>query len=194
MTLRLVASTTAATGVFLRFDILEFEDEKGRRVLRDVVRHPGGVGVLAIEEDKVFLVRQHRAPFRREIVEIPAGKLDPPDEDPFEAARRECREELGADPGRLTPLTQILTSPGYTDEVLHLYVAEDLSWGIRSPDGIEEENAVVVTLSTSEALRLIESGELTDAKTQVALLLWNQRRLSELAATTDTGEEEEEQP
>ncbi len=176
MNLQLAATRTAGAGVFLRLDVLEFESKDGRRVLRDVVRHPGGVAVLAVEDDRVWLVRQHRAPFQRDVIEIPAGKLDPSDVYPLEAARRECREELGAEPGRLTLLTTLMTSPGYTDEVLHLFLAENLEWGLRHPDGIEEEHATIFSISIDEALRQIEAGELTDAKTQVALLLWNQHR------------------
>jgi ADP-ribose pyrophosphatase len=109
-------------------------------------------------------------------MEIPAGRLDPGDRTPEEAARRELLEELGATASEWTALGEMLPSPGYSDEVIHLFAAQGLSFGDRRPDGSEERQAALVPLPAAEALLRIGTGDLTDAKTQLALLLWDRKR------------------
>jgi ADP-ribose pyrophosphatase len=173
---RLLGWRRLARGVFLRFHRQHLIGGDGTPVTRDVVRHPGGVGILAIEGDRVWLVTQRRAPFGSEVMEIPAGRLDPGDRTPEEAARRELLEELGATASEWTALGEMLPSPGYSDEVIHLFAAQGLSFGDRRPDGSEERQAVLVPLPAAEALLRIGTGDLTDAKTQLALLLWDRKR------------------
>ena len=99
----------------------------GSEAPREVVDHNGGVAVLALDgENNVFTVTQYRYVFGRNTVEIPAGKLDHPGEDPASAGLRELEEETGAVPGRYESLGRILPSPGCYGEVLHLYLARDL--------------------------------------------------------------------
>lgn len=101
----------------------------GRTSVREVADHPGGVAIVALDEnDNVLTVKQYRYVFSRVLEEIPAGKLER-GEDPDEAALRELREETGATPKRMTNLGKLLVSPGCYSEVLHLYLAEGLSFG-----------------------------------------------------------------
>ena len=167
---------TLAEGTFLHFEELTLVSASGAETRRDVIRHPGGVAVLPVEGDRLWLIRQHRAPFDEPMDEIPAGKLDARDDDPEEAARRELAEELGATAQRWTHLATMAPSPGYTDEVLEIYAAEGLEFGDRAPDGLEEEESTVRSVSFEEAIDRIDAGTLTDAKTLVAVLQWNRRR------------------
>lgn len=175
MSFRLVGRRHLATGVFLRLERIHLLAPDGLPVARDVVRHPGGVAILPVGEDRIWFVVQERAPYRREVLEIPAGKIDPSDTTPVEAARRELAEELGAFVDRLETLGVMYPSPGYTDEVIHLYLAEGIVPRERQPDGAEERFAQVASLSIEEALSRVERGEIPDAKTQLALLLWARR-------------------
>ncbi|CAN5735564.1 NUDIX hydrolase [soil metagenome] len=165
-----------AEGAFLRFEELTVRSRSGSTVRRDVIRHPGGVAVLPVEGDNVWLIRQYRVALGRLVDEIPAGKLDTSDTDPETAARRELEEELGAVAGSWAHLATFSPSPGYTDEVIEIYAAENLQFGERRPDGAEEHEAVLLAMPIDEALDSIDNGTITDAKTQVALLAWNRRR------------------
>ncbi|HEX2403191.1 MAG TPA: NUDIX hydrolase, partial [Acidimicrobiia bacterium] len=112
----------------------------------------------------------------RRLLEIPAGKLDPAEKNLEAAARRELAEEIGASADALQHLTNMLPSPGYTDETIHIFAATGLRFGERQPDGAEERGLEVVTLTLDESLDSIEGGEIADAKTQIAILLWVRRR------------------
>lgn len=176
MTFRRLGSRLAGSGIFLRLERLHLLAPDGTAVARDVLRHPGGVAVLPVEGERLWFVRQYRVAVGAELLEIPAGKLDRGDLSVEEAARRELAEELGATAGRLERITSMHPSPGYTDEVIHIFLAEDVTLGERAPEGIEEHHAELVSLTTEEALRSIGTGEITDAKTLIALLAWAQRR------------------
>ncbi|MCB2223042.1 MAG: NUDIX hydrolase [Actinobacteria bacterium] len=141
----------------------------GRWMVREVVRHPGSVVVVPWDGEAVTLVEQYRHPAGRRVLEVPAGKLDVPGEAPEDAARRECIEEVGLDPGRLTPLHDCLASPGYTDEFSHLYLAEDLAPVAPDPQGVEEEQAATVRLTAPEVAAGLASGRFDDAKTIICL-------------------------
>ncbi|MGH8957339.1 MAG: NUDIX hydrolase [Acidimicrobiia bacterium] len=175
MNLSVLGHRRLATGVFLAYDRRYLIDEN-HSVARDVVRHPGGIAILPVDEETVWLVSQFRTAAGKRLFEIPAGKLDPAERDLGAAASRELSEEIGATAAELSHLTSMLPSPGYTDETIHIYAATGLRFGERQPDGAEERGMEVVTRSLSEALDSIESGEIVDAKTQIALLLWARRR------------------
>jgi ADP-ribose pyrophosphatase len=133
------------------------------------------VAVLPIEGDRVWLISQWRTAVDAQVLEVPAGKLDPNDRYLPAAAARELAEEVGATAEELIFLTSMFPSPGYTDEVIHIYAARGLTFGDRTPDGAEEHEAKVVSLPLGEALRSIETGEIRDSKTQIALLIWAAR-------------------
>lgn len=175
MTFHILGHRRLGSGVFIRLDRQHLIAPDGHALRRDVVRHPGGVAVLPIQGETAYFVSQRRAPFADAVLEIPAGKREP-GIDPAELARRELAEEIGAEAEGLSLLTVIYPSPGYSDEVIHIFAAHGLRFGTRAPDGAEEREAKVVTLSIDDALSRIERGELRDAKTQVALLSWAKRR------------------
>ena len=175
MTLRLLGHRRLASGVFLHLDRRYLLDNSGRAVARDVVRHPGGVAVLPVQDDRVWLISQFRTAVEARVLEVPAGKLDASDRHLPSAAARELAEEIGASAEEMIFLTSMYPSPGYTDEVIHIFAARGLSFSDRSPDGAEEQDAVVVALPLSEAVRRIETGGIRDSKTQIALLLWAAR-------------------
>lgn len=175
MSLPVLGHRRLATGVFLSYDRRYLIDED-RAVARDVVRHPGGIAILPIENDEVWLVAQFRTAAGRQVLEVPAGRLDPLDTEPLQAARRELAEEIGASAANWRHLTSMLPSPGYTDETIHVYAASGLAFTERQPDGAEERSLEIVRCSLAEAFDSIDRGEIVDAKTQIALLLWARRR------------------
>lgn len=175
----MLGSRTVGRGKILDYQRLHLLTDNGISVVRDVVRHRGGVGILPVWGEEVTLIRQYRAAVGEDVLEIPAGKLEEDEMEPVEAARRELLEETGLVAERMIDLGEILPSPGYTDERISLFAAEGLAEGRRSPDGAEEEVAKVDRVNFREALEMIESGDIRDAKTVVALLRWTARPSSE---------------
>lgn len=140
----------------------------GKEAVREVVRHPGGVIILPLDrEGNVHMVRQFRYAVGRSLLEIPAGKLEY-GEDPFSAAQRELSEEIGAQAACWTPLGSLLPTPGFCDEVQHLYLARELSFGRTHPD--EDEFLEQVTMPFEQAFTMAADGRLQDSKTVAALL------------------------
>jgi ADP-ribose pyrophosphatase len=140
----------------------------GRSVELDIVRHPGAAAIVPFEDARsVLLIRQFRHAAGGFIWEIPAGKLD--GDAPEVCARRELAEEAGRRAGRLVHLSSILTTPGFTDEVIHLYAAFDLT---PVPQALEHDEVIeVVPTPLARALEMIYAGELRDAKSALALML-----------------------
>ena len=142
--------------------------------LREVVRHPGGVSVVALDGDGcIYLVRQFRYPFQEHLWELPAGKLEP-GEEPLPAARRELSEETGLEAERWTELCSLFATPGYCTEKLHLFLAEGLRQGQAHPD--PNEFLDVARMPLDEVLARIDRGEIRDAKTVVGALQADRRR------------------
>ena len=137
----------------------------GNPCQREVVEHTGGVAIIAEYQGKIALVRQYRYPYAEPILEIPAGKLNP-GEDPLACGKRELEEETGLTAKRWIDLGMIYPSPGYTDEKLYLYRAEELAEGNRHPD--DDEFLDVVWMTPSELDAAVRSGEIKDAKTVIA--------------------------
>lgn len=167
------------TGRIFNVDRLQVQLPDGRNAIRDVVRHPGAVAVVALtEEGRICLVRQYRTALGRVTVEIPAGKLDP-GEDPLECASRELLEETGMEAEKIAYLTTIATSDGFTDELIHIYMATGLSFSKSSPDADEFINVDLVEVG--ELIDAVLDGRIEDAKTVVGALLCDaiSRRLSE---------------
>jgi ADP-ribose pyrophosphatase len=148
----------------------------GRPVRRDVVLHPGAVAILPLlDGGRVCLLRNQRPNVSETLWEIPAGTLEPGE--PVEtAAARELAEETGYRAGRLEKVTEFFPSPGVLSEKTHLFVARDLTPGAMRPEADEDLEPQVVTWA--QALAWVMDGTIRDAKTLVALLLWEKRSLA----------------
>lgn len=140
----------------------------GHQSTREVVDHPGGVCVLALDDqERVLVVSQFRYPYGEVLRELPAGKLEY-GEDPAQAAIRELREETGAVAGTFQPLGELYPSPGYCGEIIRMYLARDLSFGDTDPD--EDEFLGLERVPFSQLVEQVMSGEIKDAKTIAAVL------------------------
>ncbi len=157
-------------GRVLNLRVDELDVEGGRRVRREVIEHPGAVTIVAFDDqERLLLVRQYRHPVGGNLLELPAGTLDPGD-DPESCAFRELQEETGYRPGRLERLGGFYLAPGYCTEYQNIFLASDLTESRLAPD--EDEQIEVVPLPLEETLRMVEAGEIEDAKTVAALLLY----------------------
>lgn len=163
-----VESQVVYRGVIVNVRMDRAELINGKVVNREVVEHPGGVCVLPLHDDgTVSVVRQFRYPFQQVVTELPAGKLER-GEDHRLCGLRELEEEVGMIPGEFLYLGCLYTSPGFSNEVLHMYLARDLRQGTVHPD--EDEFLETDRMPLSELLDRVMSGEIQDAKT-VALVL-----------------------
>ena len=141
----------------------------GAEATREIIRHVGAVCVLPLTADgKVVVERQFRYPMNEVITEIPAGKLDSPDEDPFEAIKRELREETGATADKWTCLGPFYPAAAYSDERIWMYLAEDLHFGQQDLDKDEFLDVTLVPLE--ELVEQVMAGQIPDAKTQTAVM------------------------
>lgn len=158
--------------VHLRVDTVRFPDGTSGEL--EVIRHSGASAVLPIlgtvgePDPEVLLIHQYRYATGGYLYEVPAGRPDFVGEDWEVCARRELEEETGLVAGRLTRLTTLWTTPGFTDEKIHIFLAEDLTEGTISRD--VDEFIELVRLPLSAAMRMVETGEISDAKTLCALL------------------------
>ena len=169
LTERTLSSREIYSGRIVRLRLDDVRLPNGETARREVVDHPGGVGILALDaKGRVPLVRQYRYAFSRVVTEIPAGKLEPGEGDPLAAAKRELREEVGAEAARWDDLGTLLPSPGCYGEILHLYLARDLTFGAQSPD--PDEFLEVEYVPLQELLLRCLRDELHDAKTVAAVL------------------------
>lgn len=144
----------------------------GKTALREVVTHPGASAVLAVLEGELLLIRQYRTPISGELLEIPAGKLDH-GEDPKNCAFRELEEETGYRTENLEFLGLIHTSPGFSDETIHLFFTDALKIGNLQLD--EDEFITIEKIPLDRLSQLMSQGRITDAKTLAALALGWQR-------------------
>ena len=183
LTERLVDSTIVHRGHYLEVRVETTERADGSRHRRDVVRHPGAVAVVALDDaDRLLLVRQWRQPVGRSLLEIPAGTLDRDPatgavEDPELASRRELEEETGYRATSWEKLGTFWTAPGFASEQMHLYVATDLvaaGHGRLTPD--VDEVLELVRLPVDDALAAAERGDIHDAKTLIGILLFGRRQ------------------
>jgi len=154
--------------VNIRVDTVE--KAGGKKTTRDVVEHSDCIAVVAIDEqDNVLLVRQFRYPVDRFLLEIPPGGIDP-GEEPIDSVRRELQEEIGYLPRKIDKLGGFYSIPGYGTEYLHCFVASDLVPGRLMAE--DTEDIELVCVSPDEIPRLITSGEICDAKSIAALLMF----------------------
>ena len=148
----------------------QVELENGCMVSREVVEHHGGVAVIALDEsDRLLLVRQYRYGSGRELLELPAGKLNP-GENPRECGIRELAEETGYLAGHCELLVRIIPTPAYNSEEISIYTASDLSFVQQNPD--PDEFLSVERLSLEQALELCMAGKISDSKTLAGILMY----------------------
>jgi ADP-ribose pyrophosphatase len=140
----------------------------GPRIDYDVIRHPGGVGILAVLDGKILLVKQLRPALGRDTLEIPAGKLEY-GEDPKEAAIRELNEETGYACEDMKCIQTFASTPGFCDEILHIYQAVGLHEAQNRLAMDEDEDIELVWLPLEQALAMALSSQLEDAKTLIAI-------------------------
>lgn len=140
----------------------------GKPCTREVVEHPGGVCVAALtDENELIFVRQYRYPYSKEVLELPAGKLEY-GEDPFEAGKRELQEETGAVAGKYIDFGIFYPTPGYCGEIIYLYAASELTFIGQNLD--EDEFLNVEKIHIDKAVEMVMAGEIPDGKTQVLVL------------------------
>jgi ADP-ribose pyrophosphatase len=172
------ARTTAHRRVYdghvLDLDVDDVEEPGGVRGRREVVRHRGSVAMLPVDADgRVLLVRQYRYAVASYVWELPAGRLDA-GETPEEGARRELVEEAGLEAGRVEPVLSFFTTPGFCDEVIHVFRATDLRTVSARPE--EDERIELTWFTLEDALAMIDRGAIKEGKTLIALLREQTRR------------------
>lgn len=162
MTEKHLSTERKYNGLIVNVDVDQALSPSGRTVKREVVHHPGGLGIVPIDpEGKVIMVRQYRYAMGKVVLEIPAGKKEP-GEDFLLGAARELSEEIGAE-GTLIPMGEALASPGISTEVIHLYLATDLTFGPTHPD--PDEFLEIVHIPMDEVVDMIYRNEIIDQKT-----------------------------
>ncbi|MDH5160014.1 NUDIX hydrolase [Heyndrickxia oleronia] len=156
-------------GKVVRLQIDDVELPNGKTSKREIIKHPGAVAVLALTpENKIVLVEQYRKPMERALVEIPAGKLEP-GEKPEVTAVRELEEETGYECNRLDHIISFYTSPGFADELIHLYLATGLRKKENPRSADEDEFVELIEVSLEEAIQLVKEQKIFDAKTAYAI-------------------------
>lgn len=171
MGFRSIGGEEAWSGRMIRVRVERFRHEDGQEVTREVAVHPGAAVIVAHDGDSVYMVAQPReAVGEQSLVELPAGKVDP-GEEPLDAARRELAEEIGRAAGSWELLKRCYASPGFSDEIYHLYLATDL--GDAEARAEDDEQIRVETVPLDELDRAIE--RCNDAKSLVGLLLLRDR-------------------
>jgi ADP-ribose pyrophosphatase len=156
-------------GNIIDVDLLTVTLPDGRETTRDIVRHPGAAAVIPLnEKGEIYMVRQFRKPLDAVSLEIPAGKLDG-EEDPIVCAGRELKEETGLTANRLTFLVSIHSTPGFSDEVIHLFAATGLTEGNSCAD--EDEFITTEKYPVGRLLDMVLEGKITDAKSIIGIFL-----------------------
>lgn len=160
-----ITSEKKFEGRIINVEVLDVELPDGKKGYREIVNHPGGVGIVALTDDnKILMVRQFRKPIEKDIIEIPAGKLEK-GEDPLVCGRRELEEETGYKAKEFVSLGYLYPSPGFANEVTHLYLAWGLEKGNVNPD--EDEYLDVLEVPVQEVYSAIMKNEINDAKTVI---------------------------
>lgn len=172
MEIKTIGSTRAFEGRVFEVFVDQVEYPSGTRASREVVHHPGGSAVVPLlENGRILLVEQFRYPFRKRLLELPAGRLEP-GEDPAETALRELREETGMIAAGCEPLARIYPTPGFCDEIIHIFLARDMTQAQSTPTREEGElHLTVRDISLAEAVQQIDTGEIRDSKTIIGVLL-----------------------
>jgi len=149
------------------------DPKTGFRIKRSVVRHAGSAVMMAVDrKQRILLVRQYRLPADQYLWELPAGRLDP-GEKPLQAARRELKEETGYRARKWTKLASYFVSPGYVQERMTIFLAEELIAGEATP--MDDERIETRWFTKKELSEMIEAGKIDDAKTLIGFLSWRSR-------------------
>ncbi|MBF6065755.1 NUDIX hydrolase [Nocardia terpenica] len=166
-----VSSRTVYSGAILALRLDQVAMPGGRVVEREVIEHHGAVAVAAVDDDgNLVLINQYRHPIGRRLLELPAGLLDKPGEDPLVAARRELAEETGLAARDWAVLVDVALSPGFTDEALRIYLATGLSETDRPEPELEEADIQLVRMPVEEAVRAALAGEIVNATAVAGVL------------------------
>jgi len=167
----ILGSNRVWDGGFLHVDEVELKMPNGDVVTHEVLRHPGAVAIIAVNEaGQVLLVRQWRTTLERVTLEIPAGKLEP-GEDPQECALRELQEETGYSAGSIRYLIPVACAAGYSDEIIHIYLASKLQPGVAHPD--QDEFVEPLWMDLNELVDMVLDGHIEDSKTIIGALAWD---------------------
>jgi ADP-ribose pyrophosphatase len=168
------------TGRVISLDVDKVEFPNGTVGELEMIRHPGASAIVPLLDSadsgdpQVLLIRQYRYASGGYLYEIPAGRLDP-GETPSECAIRELREETGYSTSEVTLLTSFYTTPGFTDEIIHIFVASNLKSGSATPES--DEILELRPTALREAVEMVRSGEIVDGKTMIGILLAGSRYL-----------------
>lgn len=167
------------TGKIFNLDIEEVRLPNGQTAKREIVHHHGAVAVMAFVNDCLLLVEQWREPIQRLTLEIPAGKVEPGPQNLEDEALRELNEETGYQCPTLERITGFYSTPGFTDEYLTLFYAPHLEPVTHKRPLDEDEFLKVHLLTYQQVQKKIQTGEICDAKTLMAILVWEKLRLKE---------------
>lgn len=172
VTERTLSSRIAFSGRLLKVEVVDVELEPGVRAIREIIRHPGAVAIVArCPDSRYVLVRQFRKAAEQALLEIVAGGLEP-GEAPEDCARREIREETGHEVVSIRRLGAVYPTPGYNSEIIHLYSAAVSAERAPHPQGDHDERIAVEYFTREDLDRLIRNGQILDAKTLSAWLLY----------------------
>ena len=172
MNFELLRSEKVYAGKIVNLVVDHVRYDSGNESVREIIEHPGGSVVLAVfENDDILLVQQFRYPIGGEVIELPAGKLDAK-EDPQHCAERELREETGYLAGRWAKLTTMMTTPGFCNERLHIFMAQDLSLSPQGQSLEEGEQTIkLLRIPLVEAIAMVERNEIVDGKSIAGIFI-----------------------
>lgn len=169
-----VSSRSIFHGHIMDVEVADVKLPNGQMTTREIVRHAPAVAILAIDDhQKMLLMRQWRAAVNQATLEIPAGKVDDRDQDAQAAAVRELNEETRLAAGELTKISSFYSSVGFSDEYMTLYLARDLTAVTTQLPQDADENLQLIKMSLEQALQFVESGQICDAKTTMAIYYWH---------------------
>jgi len=152
----------------LRVDTVELQNQKYAK--REIVEHKGASAMIAVnDKEELILVKQFRKAVENFLYEIPAGKINV-SEEPIECAFRELKEETGYETKKITKIYEIYSTPGYSNEIIYLFKAEELIYTETNFD--EDEDIEILAVSKEEAKKMLETGQILDGKTIIGILFW----------------------
>jgi ADP-ribose pyrophosphatase len=164
-----ITSETIFEGKVIKLQVDEVKLPDGKTSRRELIKHPGAVAIIALtDEGKLVLVEQYRKAMERSLVEIPAGKLEK-GEEPAASAVRELEEETGYECEKMEWLTSFYTSPGFADELVHVFVAKNLKKKENAAGLDEDEFVELMELTLAQAEQFMKEGKIKDAKTAYAI-------------------------